>query len=278
MAIRTILTVTGTAEDDRDVRLAAGLCEEIGAHLSVLVTALAAPPPIGDYAAVISEAWLEERREDERRLKTRTQAVSSFVAGTSISADISSEYPDVASADETIGRRARYADIMVVGPVMLASDTLKQKIIEGALFSSGKPLLLVPEASKATLRPRRVVVAWDSGLEASRAVREAMDLLVAADDVRLVLVDPVAGDMHQGVEPGADAGAYLARHGVKVTVDRVPSEGRSVAEILSRHAVDHSADLLVMGGYGHSRLRQRLFGGVTKSMIEDQPVPILMAR
>ena len=73
MAIKTILTVTGTAEDDRDVRLAAELCEEIGAHLSVLVTALAAPPPIGDYAAVISEAWLEERREDEQRLKARAE-------------------------------------------------------------------------------------------------------------------------------------------------------------------------------------------------------------
>ena len=122
------------------------------------------------------------------------------------------------------------------------------------------------------------MVAWDSRLEASRAVREALDLLVAADDVRLVLVDPVAGEMHQGVEPGADAAAYLARHGAKVTVDRLPSEGRTVAEILCRHAVDCSADLLVMGGYGHSRLRERLFGGVTKSMIEDQPLPILMAR
>lgn len=278
MAIKTVLTVTGPSDDDRDVRLAADLCQEIGAHLSVLVTALAAPPPVGEYAAVISEAWLAERREDEQRLKARAKAVSTFVAGTAISADISTEYPDLGSADEAIGRRARYADILVAGPVMLASDELKQKVIEGALFSSGKPLLLVPDGAKATLRPKRVVVAWDSRLEASRAVREAIDLLVAADEVRLVLVDPVAGEMYQGVEPGADAAAYLARHGVKVTVDRLPSEGRSIAEILSRHAVDNSADLLVMGGYGHSRLRQRLFGGVTKSMIEDQPLPILMAR
>lgn len=278
MAFKTILTVTGTKADDRDVRLAAELCEEIGAHLSVLVTALAAPPPIGDYAAVISEAWLEERREDQLRLKARSDGVSAFVAGRSISADISSEYPEVAAADEAIGRRARYADLTVVGPAMLSSDLLRDKVIEGALFSSGKPLLLVPDGAKATLKPKRIVVAWDSRLEASRAAREALDLLVAADDVRLVLVDPVAGESHQGVEPGADAATYLARHGVKVTVDKLPSEGRSVAETLSRHAVDSSADLLVMGGYGHSRLRERLFGGVTKSMLEKQPVPILMAR
>ena len=81
-----------------------------------------------------------------------------------------------------------------------------------------------------------------------------------------------------GGHNGLTAAAYLARHGVKVTVDRLPSSNHSVAEVLRRHAIDTSSELLVMGAYGHSRLRERIFGGVTKSMLEGQSLPVLMAR
>ena len=194
------------------------------------------------------------------RLERSTSNVSNFLAGSALSADVSSEYAEMAG-DETVGRRARYADLTVVGPELLADETLRNKVIEGALFFSGKPLLLVPEGSMPTLKPKRIMVAWDSRIEASRAVRESLEMLAAADDVRLVLVDPVEANDHHGAEPGADAAAYLARHGVKVTVDRLPSSNHSVAEVLHRHAIDTSSELLVMGAYGHSRLRERSSAG-----------------
>ncbi|EHK53269.1 universal stress protein [Allomesorhizobium alhagi] len=279
MAFKTVLTVTGLDDGDSDLKVAAGLCAEIEAHLSVLVLALAAPPPIGEYAAMVSDGWLEERQTDLDRSKERVAAVSAFLARSDVSSDVTSEYPEIAWADETVGRRARYADLTVVGPRLLAGETLKDKVVEGVLFSSGKPLLLVPEGgSQPTLKPKRVLVAWDSRIEASRALRESLEILDAAEDVRLVLVDPMEGEDKHGAEPGADAAAYLARHGVKVAVDRLPSAGHAVAEVLRRHAVDISAELLVMGAYGHSRLRERIFGGVTKSMLENQSLPILMAR
>lgn len=211
-------------------------------------------------------------------MKERTAAVSAFLAGSGLSTDVTSEYPEIAWADETVGRRARYADLTVLGPRLLADETLKEKVLEGALFSSGKPLLLVPEGSQPRLKPKRVLVAWDSRIEASRAMRESLEMLAGANEVRLVLVDPVEGANYHGAEPGADAAAYLARHGVKVTVDRLPSSNHTVAEVLRRHAVDTSVELMVMGAYGHSRLRERIFGGVTKSMLENQSLPILMAR
>lgn len=278
MAFRTILTVTGPNKRDGDLKLAADLCNEIGAHLAVLVVAIAVPPPVGEYAAVVSEAWLEQRQSDENLLKKRTAAVSAFLAARAPSADVSSECPEAGWVDETIGRRARYADITVIGPELLADQTLKSKAIEGALFSSGKPLLLIPEGSRPTLKPKRVLVAWDARLEASRAVRESLDMLPDADEVHLVMVDPVEDEYRHGAEPGADAAAYLARHGVNVTVDRLPSLDHSVVDVLRRHALDIAADLLVMGAYGHSRLRERIFGGVTVSMLEDPSMPILMAR
>ena len=171
MAFKTLLTVTGLELGDRDLRVAADLCDQINAHLSVLVVALAAPPPVGEYAAMVSDVWLAERREDLKNLQERTTAVSKFLGQSAHSSDLSSEYQEIAWADDAIGRRARYADLTVVGPEMLARETLKDKVIEGALFSSGKPLLLVPEGSRPTLKPKHVMIAWDSRIEASRAVR-----------------------------------------------------------------------------------------------------------
>ena len=278
MAFKTLLAVTGPDLGDGDLKLAIALCEEIEAHLAVLVVALAAPPPIGEYAAVVSDAWLQERQADMDMLQKRTAVVTALLASSPVSSDVSSEYPEEAGADDVIGRRARYADVTLLGPELLSRGILKSKAIEGALFSSGKPLLLVPEGSAPTLKPKRIMVAWDSRIEASNAVARSLDLVSDADNVHLVLVDPLEGETGQGAEPGADLATYLARFGVKVTVDRVPSQGRTAAATLRQYAIDISADLLVMGAYGHSRLRERIFGGITRSMIDEPPLPILMAR
>lgn len=278
MAFKTILSVVGIDQGDGDIMLAAGLCEEIGAHLSVLVVAIAAPPPIGEYAAMVSDAWMEERQSALDGLKARAAAVTELLARSSVSSDVAVEYPENAWADEVIARRGRYADLTVIGPELMAGETLKAKAFEGALFTSGKPVLLLPEGGAASLKPKTVMVAWDSRIEATRAVREALDLLIHAREVRLVLVDPEEGDYAHGAEPGADAAAYLARHGVKVAVDRLPGMGMTTAEVLRRHAVDTGAEMIVMGGYGHSRLRQRIFGGVTSSMLDQPPLPVFVAR
>jgi nucleotide-binding universal stress UspA family protein len=278
MAFTTLLTVTGPGQGEHDLKLTADLCEQTGAHLSVLVLELAAPPSGGQHAAIVSPAWLQERQADIQRLEKRVAAVAEFLSRSAVSADLSDDYPDTAWADEVIGRRARYADLTVLGPELLRSTALRDKVIQGVLFSSGKPMLLVPEGARPTLTPKRILVAWDARVESSRAVREAVDMLKGAEDVRLVIVDPIEDEFHHGAEPGADAAAYLARHGVKVTVDRLPSANHSVADVLQQHAGDIAAELMVMGAYGHSRLRERIFGGVTKSMLEAQSLPVFMAR
>ena len=276
MSYKTILAVTGPGLGDGDLKLTAGLCEQLDAHLSVYVIALAAPPPLGN-AGSLSVAWLEEREEDMRRLDARTAAVSALLAGSDLSADVSSHYTELGRGDEAIGWRARYADLTVIGPDVLAGETLKEKIIEGVLFSSGKPLLLVPSGALPTLTPKRVMVAWDSRIEASRAVRESLEMLKGAEDVHLVLVDPVQGEDYHGEEPGADAAAYLARHGVKVTIDRLPRMSRSAADVLRRHALDMSAELIVMGAYGRSRFREVLLGGATRTILKASTLPVWMA-
>jgi nucleotide-binding universal stress UspA family protein len=194
-----------------------------------------------------------------------------------VSADVATAYPELGWADEVVGRRARYADVTLLGPDLMKDERLAPKAVDGVLFSSGRPLLVAPAGTRPTLAPRRVLVAWDAGIEAGRALHHALGLLTGAEAVHLTLVDPVASEEGHGAEPGADAAAYLARHGAKVTVDRLPSGGRPIAAVLRQHATDVAADLIVMGAWGHSRLRERIFGGTTKSMLDEAAVPLLLA-
>lgn len=274
MPIKTILTVTSADHGDDDLIEIADLCAGAGLHLTVLVLQMAAPPPIGEFAAVVSEAWLAERRDDERFLAERVDAVKALLAGRD--AEIRSAYVEMVDADNEIGRRARYADLVVVGPRMLEGNLLREKLVEGALFSSGRPLLLSPGAASLTLAPRRVVIGWDGGLEAGRAVREALGILANAGSVSIALVDPPSGEA--GDELGANLAAYLARHGCNASVERLDSAGRSVHDTLCDHAAAVEADMIVLGAYGHSRLRERIFGGVTHSFLERVPLPVFMAR
>ena len=277
MSFKTILSVIGMNQGNRDLELASEICRDANAHMSVLVVSPAAAVPIGTYADVVSDAWYVERQRDAKKLTARVEEVTKLIDGKDLSTDISSEYSEVALIGDVIGRRARYADLTLFGPSLLADEAITDNALDGALFRSGRPVLMVPEKTKATLKPKSVSIAWDGSLEAARAVGAAMDLLIAAEDVRIVLVDPVAGEGGHGAEPGSDLAAYLSRQGIKPSVDRLPSSGHSVSDVLAQHALDNKVELIVMGAYGHSRLRERIFGGVTRSMLHRVTLPILMA-
>lgn len=277
MTFKTLLSVVGMNQGNRDLELAAEICSNADAHLSVLVVSPAASVPIGTYADVVSDAWYVERQRDAKKLKGRAEEVTKFIDSKGLSTDITSEYCETALVGDVIGRRARYADLTLIGPSLLADEDITENALDGALFRSGRPVLMVPENSIVTLKPKAVSIAWDGSLEAARSVAAAMDLLAGAEDVRIVLVDPVAGEGGHGAEPGADLAAYLSRQGIKPTVERIASAGRAISDALAQHAVDNKIELLVMGAYGHSRLRERIFGGVTRSMLNRVSLPILMA-
>jgi nucleotide-binding universal stress UspA family protein len=277
MPFKTVLSIIDVTQSDRDLDAAIELCAEINAHLSVLVVALVPPVPIGGYAAVLSAPWLQERQHDIAALKARVKTVNVRTSGASLSSDVDSEYSEMAWVDEVIGERARYADLTIIGPALLNDGELKKRAIDGALFESGKPLLLLPAKAKPTLRPKTILLAWDSSFEAMRAAREALELMVAANSVHITLIDPEATLGRNGPEPGTDVATYLVRHGIKVTVDRLPSAGAQVADVLRQHANDISADMIVMGAYGHSRMRERIFGGVTRSLLDEPSLPVLLA-
>ncbi|MFS8046429.1 universal stress protein [Rhizobium sp. BR 314] len=277
MQAKTILSVIGVDQNDGDLHSAIELCRESKAHLSVLVTALAAPP-IGGYGEVTSTVWIEERERQTESLGRKVAATKAVLKADDISFDVTSLFTEYGWAENEIGERARYADLTLIGGGFLTDDDMRQEILNGALFRSPAPILLVPKGYAASLRPKTVLIAWDSRNESSLAVRAAMEQLTAADGVCVVMVDPSATIGRNGEEPGADIATFLARHGVRVSVDILSSGGRAVADILRQHAVDIGAELIVMGAYGHSRVREWIFGGTTRSMLEQAPVPLMMTR
>ncbi|OHV79845.1 universal stress protein [Ensifer sp. LCM 4579] len=276
MTYKTILSVIGVNSFEDDLQAAANICAANEAHLTALMVKLAAPPPLGDYAATMSVAWLDERERDLSDLRKGVQGAKAVLSRTGVSFQVDSIYSEFAWADNEIGERARYADLTLIGTGLAADPELRARTVNGALFNSARPVLLVPKGRRATMVPKTVLLAWNSHIEAARAVGGALELMGAADLVHVTMVDPEDSPAKSGEEPGADIAAYLARHGVKVTVDRLPSSGHRVEDVINRHALSIGADLIVMGAYGHSRMRERIFGGVTRSMIDTAAAPVFM--
>lgn len=169
---------------------------------------------------------------------------------------------------------ARYADLVIAGQPE-PGDALASDFAGELVLSAGRPVLFVPYAGRFAAAGKRILVAWNASREAARAVSDALPLLQRADAVELVAFDPRSGD--HGEVPAADIALYLARHGVKASAARQSAPEVDIgAQILSR-AADSSADLIVMGGYGHSRLRELVLGGATRSMLDAMTVPVLMS-
>lgn len=278
MAFKTVLSVVETRASENDLKLAVDLCQRENAHLAIQLITIAIPPPESPSAPMSDTAWVEAYRNLTDQLNQRVNTINTLFAQTGVSGDIATEYLDKGSVDEAVGIRARCADIAVIGPELMANDSLKSSVLRGLFYIAQIPVLLVPKGKSATFHPKTVLLAWDGGLEASRAAHEALPLLLNAGKVHITMVTPDDSAEKRTMEPGADLAAYLARHGVNAIVDRLPRDGRRVAEVLQAHAADISADLIVIGAYSHSRLRDLIFGGVTRTMLSDARLPVFMAR
>ena len=148
---------------------------------------------------------------------------------------------------------------------------------ERLAIESGRPVLMVPHSGRFATFGRRVTVAWNGRREAARAVFDALPLLVAAEDVRIVWVNPQKEAPRVGDVPTAEIATALARHGVKCVAATSFAPGLHVSDTLLSGLTDDSSDLLVMGAYGHTRFREFVFGGATRDILEHMTVPVLMS-
>ena len=257
------------------VNLAFGLAAQFDAHLIGLYAPGA--PRIPSYALAEAGPTVREML-DQRRAERASQAEARFRDATRKHGDTSAEWrASDDDADAAVRQSARYADLVVAGQPEAGDEGDLRGLADELAFSAGRPVLFVPYAGRFSAPGKRVLIAWDAGREAARAVSDALPFLQRAEAVEVSAFDPERGRRGHGEQPGADIALYLARHGVKVTVHRQSGAGYEVGgQILSR-AADTSADLIVMGSYGHSRVRELVLGGATRSMLEAMTVPVLMS-
>lgn len=170
---------------------------------------------------------------------------------------------------------ARLSDLIVAtlpqGPRRSMCDPLA--IVPDLTLGGRVPVLGVPQAAARFAVAGRTLMAWDGSQEAEAALRSAIPLLKMADAVQVVTVEEVGKDAF----PATDALKYLSRHGIEAELSCRPRQGHSVEEVLMRIVGDLAIDWVVMGAYGHSRLRETVFGGVTRRLLRDTPVPLLLA-
>ncbi|WP_299920968.1 universal stress protein [uncultured Pelagimonas sp.] len=176
-----------------------------------------------------------------------------------------------------VSARARFSDLVVLPkPYGANSGVELEPVLEGALFEGQVPVLVVPEDVEPPTQPRRVVIGWNESAESLRAVRAALPLLIDAEAVHVVVIDPPQHGPNRS-DPGGLLSQYLARHGVKAEIDVLSKTLPRVADVMQRHVRDVNADMVVMGAYGHSRFREAILGGATRNMLEQTEVATFMA-
>ena len=275
-ALRDVLIGTVVEDEHDPVSPAIGyglsLAEAANAHVTIQSSS---------WCLFGTDSWLGGASDDgltviDRRLDALARAYAETAAGAAAQAGLVCTretprlpYPEVV---HRLAAEARLHDLTVLD-LDPRGGILSLETIEAALMTSGRPVLAVPRTHPA-FAGRRILLAWDGSLQAARAASEAMPFLRAAQAVEIVSVGD-ADDLLATV-PGAEFARRLARHGVAVAVSNLPVAG-SIADTLRGHAGLFRADLMVMGAYRHSRVREFVFGGVTRSLLMDAPVPLFLA-
>jgi nucleotide-binding universal stress UspA family protein len=270
-----VVLIDDSRSNDARVALALNLARTHEAHLAG-VHLLTNPdvPPYLDSTVI---------REIVRQQREKTAATAAMLERKfreeSRRQGVAAEWRAVRDFYEEGIVQARYADLVITGqndpdvlPPRLLADTSPALLA----MTSGRPVLAVPYAGQHEMVGRRVLVAWQPSREATRAVNDALPLIRRSDAVTVLVVDSDQDPRHSE-EPGADIALHLARHGVKARVERTISADISVADVILSRAADLGSDLLVMGAYGHSRLREFVLGGVTREILRQMTLPVLFS-
>jgi nucleotide-binding universal stress UspA family protein len=264
---------------------AAGILEFVGAlaeeHRARLITVFMQPEPTitpaetfarGRGMLRVSELHRAELEQIEADFLARFENV---VRRHGIRSE--SEWRSLPYLSSEVGVQACYADVVVIAQPQPADQAARPPgLAESLVLTSGRPIIVFPPRSTVS-RVRRILVGWNARRESIRAVADAMPLLVKAEAVEVLVVDHERTAGH-GQEPGADIARHLARHSVQVGVRRMSSGKEEVGHLLLSQAAAFGADLLVMGAYGHSQLSEWMFGSVTRTVLGEAGLPVLMSR
>jgi nucleotide-binding universal stress UspA family protein len=274
--IKDIIVNLSVAKDGSPAgNYAISVAAVLDAHLTGVAFAYDPIVPISGSGYIPAELIETQRDENETAAEAAIKSFAASATRAGIAADTAMLDASLTGAGDQFARIARRFDLAIVGQAQPQTSTTDQVIGEAALFESGRPIIMVPYIQKAPFKIGSVMICWDGSRMAARAIGDAIPIIGQADRVEIVSVTNERGKEDE-IE-GADIGQHLARHGLKVDVHRISGANIDIADALLSHAADSDADLMVMGGYGHSRLREFVLGGVTRSIFESMTVPVLIS-
>jgi len=280
MLLKTILVLLDESEDSSArLDVACSLAKSHGAHL----TALAMSQQFSTYLAVGVDAAaatvdVGHIEESQKKAQAIALAAKNHIDSRGLLGEARWTSREAFGLREAAGVQGRHANLTIAGqPVDGFNRDLREAALEGALFSSGRPILLIPANWNKPIKASHVIVAWDGSRQAARALSDAALFFDRAAKTTIVMVDPEPKHGGLGPDPGVDIATVLARHCSRVELDRIPHAGASAAQALLARANDTASDFIVMGGYGHSVMREQLFGGVSREMIETTTIPLFLS-
>ncbi len=272
MPIKDILTVVDLAGERPAASAAAELARRLDAHLTGITGAHVPVIPTGGMAlapvelsAQVRDLWLQQAREADAAFQEIGRLAGIRYDSILIDAPADAYFAELL-------RRSRLTDLVVVGqedPDL--PEPMRKQLIETLLFEGGAPVFLVPYVGTRDVALGRALIAWDGSATAARAIRAALPLLAATESVMVLAVGK------RPPEEASDLAVHLDRHGLKVEVEQMPPTEVAVADVLLNTVSDRGFDFVVMGAYGHSRMRESLFGGATRDILGEMTVPVLMA-
>ncbi len=279
MSLKNLLVhIDDKSTCEKRVDAAIALARGFDAHLAavMLVAEPHVPPALGVH--IPADVLSRQREENEASAAAVLDAVRQRGDKAGLAIEVRHEWVMLDDFAAAFARQARHYDLSIVGQVDPdEGDVDAELVAEAAFMQSGRPTLMIPYIGARTLPPKRALIAWDGSREAARAANDALPLLAQTESVTILVVDPGSLKGKVGDQPGADLAAHLARHGLTAEVVTAASGGLGAGDVIIGQATDIGADLVVMGGYGHSRLRELVLGGATQSILDHMPVPVLLS-
>jgi nucleotide-binding universal stress UspA family protein len=267
-----------TQRCEERLHLAGNLAQPHDAHLTGLFVIPEPFYPMYADGAYFPQDMLDTwEQEEKENAAIAEKTFQDYVAAQGLHGEWRSEQGPIG---QVVSKHARYADLTIVGKGSM--DDPKRYpdpfLAEDVVMESGRPVLVVPNAGHFEGLGKRILVCWNGSREAVRAINDAMPLLQAADKVTVLTINPEKSESgDHGDIPSADIALYLARHGVKAEAAAAKTDLSDVGEIILSKAFDAEADMIVAGAYGHSRTREWILGGVTKTLLHETTVPAFMS-
>lgn len=281
MKNQTLLFLMTEQTSDAELRQIADYASTESSRLVCLLLSQMPTQPMNAFGAFpyggfeVSDQWVEELGQTRERLKDHVDRLEALLQSQGVSGEVQVVLSGQADVRAEVARRAMVCDVAIASAALRdAEGGIFNDSAYSVLFESPIPLMLNATPMKT---PARIFVCWDTQLPAARAIHASLPLLVRSEEVILASFDPIATEHADGEDPGADLAKWLSHHGCKVTLNQYSSGGDWIGSAIQKRAAEVGADLIVMGAFGKSRLRERVFGGTTRIMIDQKDMAVFLA-